>query len=284
MEATRELDPTRLDGEALRAQVREEYGRKVTAAVRGEGSCCASSCCTPDAADPITGNLYGEHEAATLPSAAVAASFGCGNPTALAELAAGEVVLDLGSGGGIDVLLSARRVGPSGFAYGLDMTPEMLELARRNQREAGVANVAFLEGTMEAVPLPDAAVDVIISNCVVNLAADKGVVLREAARVLRPGGRLAISDIVLRKPLPEPLRRSVELWIGCVAGALEEGEYLRALAEAGFVDASIEPTRVFSAEDARLLAPEIVAGLGDEELGALDGAVASAFVRARRPV
>jgi len=213
----------------------------------------------------------------------VLASLGCGNPTALAELNEGEVVLDLGSGGGIDVLLSARRVGPTGKAYGLDMTDEMLTLARRNAAEAGAANVEFLKGDIEAIPLPDASVDVIISNCVINLAADKRRVLREAFRVLRPGGRFAVSDIVVRGEVPADVRRSMELWVGCVAGALEEREFADLLREAGFEDASLEPTRIYGLEDARSFLEE--AGLdADGFAAAVDGRFMSAFVRARKPV
>ncbi|MCK5411611.1 MAG: arsenite methyltransferase, partial [Gemmatimonadetes bacterium] len=207
---------------------------------------------------------------------------GCGNPAALAELEVGETVLDLGSGGGIDVLLSAQRVGPTGRAYGLDMTDEMLELARRNQQEAGVENVEFLKGEIESVPLPDASVDVIISNCVINLSADKGRVLAEAYRVLRPGGRFAVSDVVVRGPVPELIRRSIELWAGCVAGALEEEEYVRLLAEAGFVDVEIEPTRVYRVEDARDFLE--AAGIDADEVAPLvDERFMAAFIRARKP-
>jgi ubiquinone/menaquinone biosynthesis C-methylase UbiE len=218
---------------------------------------------------------------AGLPMEAVLASLGCGNPTALASLAPGEVVLDLGSGGGIDVLLSARRVGPAGKAYGLDMTDDMLALARENQRQAGVENVEFLRGEMEAVPLPDAAVDVIISNCVINLSADKGKVLAEAFRVLRPGGRFAVSDIVLRGVLPEALQRSFAAWSGCVAGALQESEYRRLLAAAGFEEIEIEPTRVFAGEDVLPFLES--AGLDVALAGQVDGKAMSAFVRARKP-
>lgn len=218
-----------------------------------------------------------------MPQEAVLASLGCGNPTSLAGLKPGEIVLDLGSGGGIDVLLSAKRVGPTGKAYGLDMTDEMLELARQNQRRAGVENAEFLKGDIENIPLPDASVDVIISNCVINLAADKGRVLREAFRVLRPGGRLAISDVVVSGEVPAEIRRSVELWIGCVAGALEENEYRARLAEAGFEEVEIEPTRVYRAEDAR----EFLASAGinpDQVASQVDGKFFSAFIRARKPL
>jgi ubiquinone/menaquinone biosynthesis C-methylase UbiE len=230
----------------------------------------------------VTKDLYQAGETAGLPEEAVRASLGCGNPTALADLKPGETVLDLGSGGGIDVLLSARRVGPTGKAYGLDMTDEMLALARENQRQAGVENVEFLKGEMESIPLPDNSVDVIISNCVINLSADKDRVLQEAFRVLKPGGRLAISDIVVRGEVPAEVRRSVELWIGCLAGALEEGEYRAKLAAAGFADIDLEPTRIYRAEDARPYLEQ--AGL---DFGALasqaDGKFMSAFVRARKP-
>jgi ubiquinone/menaquinone biosynthesis C-methylase UbiE len=229
----------------------------------------------------VTGNLYAAEETTTLPEEAVRASLGCGNPTALAQLQAGEVVLDLGAGGGIDVLLSAKRVGPTGKAYGLDMTDDMLELARENQRRAGVENVEFLKGEIEAVPLPESTVDVIISNCVINLSADKRRVLAEAFRVLKPGGRFAVSDIVFRGEVPAALRRNVELWIGCVAGALEEADYRRLLAEVGFEEIEVEPTRIYRAEDARAFLQDTgIDATGVEEV---DGKVMSAFVRARKP-
>ena len=263
--------------------VREKYGQAALKVVSGGGASCCSSesaCCGDAAADPITSNLYSENETAVLPATAVAASLGCGNPTALAELAAGETVLDLGSGGGIDVLLSARRVGPTGKAYGLDMTDEMLALARENQRKAGVDNVEFLKGEIEAIPLPDDSVDVVISNCVINLSSDKDRVLAEAFRVLRPGGRFAVSDVVVRGEVPAAIRRSVELWIGCVAGALEEGEYRAKLAKAGFEAVDVEPTRIYRAEDAR----DFLAQAGAEiDPAAVDGKFMSAFVRARKP-
>jgi SAM-dependent methyltransferase len=236
----------------------------------------------PGAVDPITVNLYDEAQTAGLPAEAVLASLGCGNPTALAQLNPGETVLDLGSGGGIDVLLSARRVGPAGKAYGLDMTDEMLALARENQRKAGVGNVEFLKGEIEHIPLPDGSVDVIISNCVINLSADKDQVLREAFRVLKPGGRLAVSDVVTRGEVPGAIRRSVELWIGCLAGALDEQDYLSKLAAAGFEGASIEPTRVYRAEDAR----GFLEGYGinvDEVAPLVDGRFFSGFIRAAKP-
>ncbi len=264
--------------------VRDKYGKAALKISSGEASasCCSgSSCCEGDAsADPITSNLYTTTETGTLPAEAVAASLGCGNPTALAELRAGETVLDLGSGGGIDVLLSARRVGPSGKAYGLDMTDEMLALARDNQRKAGVDNVEFLKGEIEAIPLPDDSVDVIISNCVINLSADKDRVFAEAFRVLRPGGRFAVSDVVVRGEVPSQIRRSIELWIGCVAGALEENEYRAKLGKAGFEAVDLEPTRIYRAEDARgFLHKEGV----DIDVAAVDGKFMSAFVRARKP-
>src|SRR5215213_4897055 len=238
--------------ENLKGTVRQRYGqaaREVTEGART--SCCSTSCCGGTAENPITSNLYSPAETETLPEKAVLASLGCGNPTALAELHQGEVVLDLGSGGGIDVLLSARRVGATGKAYGLDMTEEMLALARENQQEAGVENVEFLKGEIEAIPLPDNSVDVIISNCVINLSSDKSQALREAFRVLKPGGRFAVSDVVVRGELPADIRRSMELWVGCVAGALSEEEYTRLLQQSGFEDASVEMTRTYDVEDAR---------------------------------
>src|SRR5215472_2972915 len=233
--------------------VKDKYGKAALRVVAGgDASCCAgSSCGGIDGADPITSNLYTETETAALPAEAVAASLGCGNPTALAELRPGETVLDLGSGGGIDVLLSARRVGPGGKAYGLDMTDEMLALANENKRKAQAANVEFLKGEIENIPLPDCSVDVIISNCVINLSADKDRVLREACRVLRPGGRFAVSDVVTRGTIASAIRQSVLLWVGCVAGALDEGEYREKLAAAGFEKIEIEPTRVYRVDDAR---------------------------------
>jgi len=269
----------------VKAVVRQKYGEAAVRAVSGStGTCCGTSCgCGPDATDPITRDLYDAVTTSALPETAVLASLGCGNPTALAELREGEVVLDLGSGGGIDVLLSARRVGPTGRAYGLDMTDEMLELARRNADEAGAGNVEFLKGDIESIPLPDASVDVIISNCVINLSADKGQVLREAFRVLRPGGRFAVSDIVVRGEVPAEVRRSMELWVGCVAGALEEREFEALLREAGFEEPSLEPTRIYEPEDARSFLEE--AGLDvDAFAEAVEGRFMSAFVRARKPV
>lgn len=268
----------------LKAVVKEKYGEAAVRAASGQkGSCCGTSCgCGPDASDPITRDLYDAVTTSTLPETAVLASLGCGNPTALAELREGEVVLDLGSGGGIDVLLSAKRVGPTGKAYGLDMTDEMLELARRNAAEAGAENVEFLRGDIESIPLPDASVDVIISNCVINLSADKGRVLREAFRVLKPGGRFAVSDVVVRGEIPEDVRRSLELWVGCVAGALEEREFERLLTAAGFENPSLEPTRIYEPEDARSILEE--AGLDvDAFAAAVEGRLMSAFVRATKP-
>src|ERR1041384_5254464 len=232
--------------------VREKYGQAALRVTSGGGSsCCGAAPADGHCADPITGSLYGADETSQLPDTAVLASLGCGNPTALAQRNPGDTVLDLGSGGGIDVLLSARRVGPGGKAYGIDMTDEMLALARENQRKAGADNVEFLKGEIEAIPLPDNSVDVIISNCVINLSGDKDRVLREAFRVLKPGGRFAVSDVVTRGAVPELLRRDVLLWVGCIAGALEENEYRAKLKAAGFEAIGIEPTRVYHVEDAR---------------------------------
>jgi SAM-dependent methyltransferase len=261
--------------------VKEKYGEAARMVGRGKASCCGTETTTAGC-DPITSHLYGDGEVAGVPAEAVAASLGCGNPTALARLNPGEVVLDLGSGGGIDVLLSAKRVGPTGKAYGLDMTDEMLALARENQRKAGVENVEFLKGEIEDIPLPDNSADVIISNCVINLSADKDRVLAEAFRVLRPGGRLAVSDVVVRGEMPAAIRRSVELWIGCVAGALDVEEYRDKLAKAGFEEVDLEPTRVYRVDDAR----EFLAGAGidADAIGPqVDGKFMSAFVRARKP-
>jgi ubiquinone/menaquinone biosynthesis C-methylase UbiE len=261
--------------------VRDKYAKAALRVTGAEGGCC-STASARGGCDPVTGNLYAAEETVTLPEEAVRASLGCGNPTALAQLRPGEVVLDLGSGGGIDVLLSAQRVGPSGKAYGLDMTDEMLALARENRRKAGVSNAEFLKGAIEAIPLPDSTVDVIISNCVINLSADKDRVLAEAFRVLKPGGRFAVSDVVVRGEVPAAIRRSVELWIGCVAGALEEGEYREKLAKAGFEEVDLEPTRIYRAEDARQFLAE--AGLDAEAIAPqVDGKFLSAFVRARKP-
>ncbi len=264
--------------------VQEKYGKAARQVATGDksASCCEpSTCCDPEA-DPITSGLYDESDKNGLPEKAVLASLGCGNPTALAELKPGEVVLDLGSGGGIDVLLSAKRVGPTGRAYGLDMTDDMLALARENQRKAGVENVEFLKGEIENIPLPDNSVDVIISNCVINLSADKDKVLREALRVLKPGGRFAVSDVVVRGEVPAEVRHSMELWVGCIAGALEETDYLNKLTAAGFDGIEVEPTRIYSIEDARqFLARE---GLDVDAIAPLvEGKFMSAFVRATKP-
>ncbi len=266
--------------EPIKDAIREKYGRAARQAADGSRACCGGA--RDERRDPITGNLYAPAETAGLPEEAVRASLGCGNPTALAPLAPGQVVLDLGSGGGIDVLLAARRVGPTGRAYGLDMTDEMLALARENAARAGVTNAEFLKGDIEAVPLPDASVDVVISNCVINLSTDKDAVFREAYRVLRPGGRFAVSDIVVRGEVPAEVRRSVELWMGCVAGALGEEEYRARLARAGFTDIDVEPTRVYRVEEAR----ELLAAAGidaDAVAPLVDGKFMSAFVRARKP-
>jgi arsenite methyltransferase len=273
----------------LKATVREKYGEAARRVDAGEGSasCCGSNCgcgsATTETWDPITSNLYDEGQTAGIPAEALLASLGCGNPTALAELHEGETVLDLGSGGGIDVLLSAKRVGPAGKVYGLDMTDEMLALAEHNRIRARAENVEFLKGEIEAVPLPDNSVDVIISNCVINLSADKSRVLREAFRVLKPGGRFAVSDVVVRGEMPAELRRSMELWVGCVAGALEEKEYRSLLAKAGFEAVDVEPTRIYSATDAAAFLEGT--DLEREEFSAeIDGKVASAFIRATKPV
>jgi arsenite methyltransferase len=264
--------------------VKEKYGQAALRVVAGEGNACCgsspSSCCS--GGDPITSDLYDQLQKDELPETAVLASLGCGNPTALAQLSAGEVVLDLGSGGGIDVLLSAKRVGPAGKAYGLDMTDEMLALARENQRKAGIGNVEFLKGEIENIPLPDGSVDVIISNCVINLSADKDRVLREAFRVLKPGGRFAVSDVVTRGEVPEEIRKNMLLWAGCVAGALEENDYRAKLTAAGFEAIGIEPTRVYRLDDAlSFLADK---GLDLEKIGPLvEGKFMSAFVRATKP-
>ncbi|WP_447972174.1 arsenite methyltransferase [Nitrospira sp. Kam-Ns4a] len=272
----------------LKQLIRQEYRQAALQAKRG-----GSTCCGPQPAEasgigesnvsPITGDLYAAHEVSGLPAEALAALLGCGNPTALARLNPGEVVLDLGSGGGIDVLLSAQRVGPSGKAYGLDMTDEMLALARKNQEKAGITNAAFLKGDIEAIPLSDSSVDVVISNCVINLAADKDRVFAEIFRVLRPGGRLALSDVVVREEVPRELRLSVELWIGCVAGALLEREYRDKLAAAGLTDIALEPTRIYTAQDAR----EFLAGAGldlETVTPLVDGKFMSAFIGARKPL
>jgi ubiquinone/menaquinone biosynthesis C-methylase UbiE len=268
---------------AIKETVQRKYGDAAQQARSGGKAACGcgtSACC---GTDPITSNLYDEDQAAVVPAEAMLASLGCGNPTALAELKPGEVVLDLGSGGGIDVLLSARRVGPGGKAYGLDMTDEMLALARENQQKAGLTNVEFLKGEIEDIPLPDASVDVIISNCVINLSADKDRVLTEAFRVLKPGGRLAVSDVVVRGgDVPDAIRRSMELWVGCVAGALEDESYRAKLTRAGFEGIDIEPTRIYRVEDARQFLD--AAGFADDTiLAQIDGRFMSAFVRAQKP-
>ena len=261
--------------------VKEKYGQAALRVKAGGSSCCGASPSGIGQCDPITSNLYDIAQTGDLPEEAVLASLGCGNPTALAELRPGETVLDLGSGGGIDVLLSAKRVGPTGKAYGLDMTDEMLNLANENKRKAGAQNVEFLKGEIEHIPLPDNSVDVIISNCVINLSADKDRVLREAFRVLRPGGRFAVSDIVTRGEINPEIRKSVLLWAGCVAGALEETEYRAKLGSAGFEQIGIEPTRVYRAEDAKDLLGG--AGLGANAISQVDGKFMSAFVRAVKP-
>ena len=281
--------PSTLEG--LRAKVAARYGaaaQRVADGATTASSCCgpadgSSGCCgsTSESWDPITNDLYEAGETAGLPAEALLASLGCGNPTALAELAEGEVVLDLGSGGGIDVLLSAKRVGPTGKAYGLDMTDEMLALALENKAKAGAANVEFLKGHIEAIPLPANTVDVIISNCVINLSGDKRAVLKDAFRVLKPGGRFAVSDIVVREGLPEVVKENMALWTGCVAGALEEQEFIDLLHDVGFTDASIEPTRIYTRDDAAALivGTGLDVGLADQ----VEGKVMSAFVRATKP-
>ncbi len=284
-------ESTLTERDDVREIVRQKYGAAALTVLSGAGAACCGgntggggndSCC---GGDTITGNLYDDMEAAHIPEAALLASLGCGNPTALASLSEGETVLDLGSGGGIDVLLSARRVGPTGFAYGLDMTDEMLALAEKNKAEAGAENVQFLKGHIESIPLPNNSVDVIISNCVINLSADKDQVLREAFRVLKPGGRFAVSDVVVEGELPPAVRADMEAYVGCVAGALEKSDYLRRLAGAGFMDASIEPTRRYAFADLEATtccSPE-VAALPDDEKAALDGRVMGAFIRAVKP-
>jgi SAM-dependent methyltransferase len=276
-------------------EIKQRVGKRYAqlarqAAERAPASCCApqASCCAPaeaPVADPISGQLYAPEDLREVPLEAALASLGCGNPVALAELHPGEVVLDLGSGGGIDVLLSARRVGPTGKAYGLDMVDEMLELARQNQRKAAIENVEFLKGEIEDIPLPDGSVDVVISNCVVNLSPDKDRVLREAYRVLKPGGRLAISDIIVRGDMPEGLRRNLELWAGCVAGALREEEYVAKLRAAGFQDIGVEVTRVWKEEDLQgTEVAEVVACLAPEARERALLSFVSAFIRAQKPV
>jgi SAM-dependent methyltransferase len=271
-----------MENVGIKEIVREKYAEAALRARLGGSSCCGASVAVDACCDPITSNLYSSDDTGALPDEAVRASLGCGNPTALAALNAGETVLDLGSGGGIDVLLSAKRVGPTGKAYGLDMTDEMLALARANQRKAGAANVEFLKGEIEHIPLPDNSVDVIISNCVINLSADKDQVLREAFRVLKPGGRFAVSDVVTRGDVPDAVRRNMLLWVGCIAGALDDGEYRRKLTSAGFEHIVIEPTRVYNVEDAR----GFLSGQGidvDAMVPQVEGKFMSAFVRATKP-
>jgi SAM-dependent methyltransferase len=286
-----------IDRADVREIVKQRYGAAAQIVLEGRGEACcrsgnigtgksASSCCSGGSQkDPITSDLYSDMEAGEIPEAALLASLGCGNPTAHAQLHGGEVVLDLGSGGGIDVLLSAKRVGPSGFAYGLDMTDEMLALAEKNRAEAGVENVKFLKGHIEEIPLSDHSVDVIISNCVINLSGDKGRVIREAFRVLKPGGRFAVSDIVWRRPVPEAVRTNVNLWTGCIAGALLEQEYRDKLAAAGFVSVTVTPTRVYTRQDAEQSLGNECAGSEEAQaiLDQTDAALMSAFVRAEKP-
>jgi len=270
-----------MSDKSIQEAVKEKYGAAARQVTAGKTSCCGGGA-ELSGCDPITRNLYDETEKSALPADAVAASLGCGNPTALAELKAGEVVLDLGSGGGIDVLLSARRVGLTGKAYGLDITDDMLALARENQKKAGVQNVEFLKGTIENIPLPDNSVDVIISNCVINLSGDKDRVLQEAFRVLKPGGRLAVSDIVIRGEIPAQVRKSMELWVGCMAGALQESEYRQKLQTARFESVDVEPTRVYQVEEAREYL--IAAGLDAEVVGPqIKDKFMSAFIRAKKP-
>jgi SAM-dependent methyltransferase len=265
----------------IKEVVKEKYGQAALRVATGGSSCCGAAPAL-EGCDPITSNLYAANETTGLPEEVVKASLGCGNPTALARLNPGETVLDLGSGGGIDVLLSARRVGPGGKAYGLDMTDEMLALARENQRKAGIENVEFLKGEIENIPLPDNSVDVVISNCVINLSADKDLVLREAFRVLKPGGRFAVSDVVVRGDVPAEVRRSMEMWVGCIAGALQDHEYIGKLTQAGFDSIDIEPTRVYSIEDARQYLTG--AGLNVDAIAPLvQNKFMSAFIHALKP-
>jgi len=266
----------------IKEVVKEKYGQAALRVQGKDSSCCGASAATESCCDPITANLYDPGQTSQIPEDAVRASLGCGNPTALAQLNPGETVLDLGSGGGIDVLLSARRVGPAGKAYGLDMTDEMLALARENQRKAGVENVEFLKGEIENIPLPDHSVDVIISNCVINLSADKDRVMREAFRVLKPGGRLAVSDVVVHGEVPQPVRDSVLLWVGCIAGAVQDTEYISKLESAGFEAIEVEPTRVHNVEDARVFLND--KGVDVDAIAPLvNGKFISAFIRARKP-
>jgi arsenite methyltransferase len=267
----------------IKEVVKSKYGEAARRVQAGEGTGCGSDAGPVPCCDPISSNLYDAKQTAGMPQDALSASLGCGNPTALAQLNAGERVLDLGSGGGIDVLLSAKRVGPRGKAYGLDMTDDMLALARENQRKAGVQNVEFLKGEIENIPLPENSVDVVISNCVINLSGDKDRVLREAFRVLRPGGRFAVSDVVVRGPVPADIRKNVELWVGCVAGAMDESDYRAKLGAAGFAEIEIEPTRVYTIEDAR----QFLTAKGidvDSIAPQVEGKFASAFIRAKKPV
>ncbi len=266
----------------IKTTVRERYGKAALQVATGAKSSCCGGSCGGSTDDPITSNLYSDAQTAILSADAVLASLGCGNPTALAELHEGEVVLDLGSGGGIDVLLSAKRVGPTGKAYGLDMTDEMLALARENQRKAGATNVEFLKGTIENIPLPDNSVDVIISNCVINLSSNKDAVLREAFRVLKPGGRFAVSDVVVRGEVPDDIRRSMELWVGCIAGALEEKDYAARLKAAGFAGVELEAWRVYDVADARAFLAERGFDV-DAMAQQIEGRFASAFIRATKP-
>jgi SAM-dependent methyltransferase len=267
----------------IKEVVKEKYGQAALRVHTGGSSCCGASTALESCCDPITTNLYDQSQTNQIPEDAVKASLGCGNPTALAQLNPGETVLDLGSGGGIDVLLSARRVGPTGKAYGLDMTDEMLALARENQRKAGVENVEFLKGEIENIPLPENSVDVIISNCVINLSADKDRVLREAFRVLKPGGRFAVSDVVVHGEVPQQVRESVLLWVGCIAGALQDTEYISKLAGAGFDAVEVVPTRVYRVEDARTFLTD--QGVDVDAIAPLvDGKFMSAFIRARKPL
>ncbi len=271
-----------MSSDDIREVVKQKYGQAALRVGSGGSSCCCGGPAVGGGCDPITANIYDATQSGEVPQQALQASLGCGNPTALAALNPGETVLDLGSGGGIDVLLSARRVGPTGKAYGLDMTDEMLALARENQRKAGVSNVEFVKGEIENIPLPDDFVDVIISNCVINLSADKDRVLREAFRVLKPGGRFAVSDVVVSGEVPAAIRRNVEAWIGCIAGALRDSDYKAKLASAGFEDIDLEPTRIYAVEDAR----QFLAGQGidvDAIASEVDGKFMSAFVRARKP-
>ena len=277
------MENAKVDSTEIKEIVREKYGQAARRAGSGGSSCCGTAPSSGGTCDPITSNLYDASQMEQVPEKALQASLGCGNPTALAKLNAGDVVLDLGSGGGIDVLLSARRVGPTGKAYGLDMTDEMLALANENKRKAGAQNVEFLRGEIEHIPLPDNSVDVIISNCVINLSADKDSVLREAFRVLKPGGRFAVSDVVTRGEISPQIRQNILLWVGCVAGALEENEYRDKLTAAGFEGIEVEPTRIYRVEDAREFLTE--KGLHVEALAQeADGKFLSAFVRAVKPV